>query len=84
MKPRTQEELEMFFLPTDGTCWDEEQFLEMRQWMEDEAAQKEYNSWLTILDSQTKESRNSPIPSSPSEGVLNEETNGAVTSMPAK
>jgi hypothetical protein len=56
-KPRTQQELEMFFLPTDGTCWDEEQFLEMRQWMEDEAAQREYQSWLDTINELHKDDK---------------------------
>jgi hypothetical protein len=47
----------MFFLPTDGTCWDEEQFLEMRQWMEDEAAQKEWLLWLDTINELHKDDK---------------------------
>jgi hypothetical protein len=57
MKPRTQEELEMFFLPTDGTSWDQDTLIEYRQWCEDAAAQLEYQSWLDTIDALHKETK---------------------------
>ena len=49
-KPRTQEELDLFYLPTDGTTWDEQLLLETRQWYEDKEAQREYKVWLDSIN----------------------------------
>ena len=56
MKPTTQEELDMFFLPTDGTAWDQE-IAEYHRFMEELAGDFEYASWLDTLNELHKEER---------------------------
>ena len=47
MKPRTQEELEMFLIPEDG--YDQE-LTDYHRFMEELAGDFEYNSWLDTLE----------------------------------
>ena len=57
MKPRSQKELDMFYLPSDGTCWNEQEMTEYMHWMEDFSAQLEYLSWLDTINELHKEDR---------------------------
>ena len=45
----------MFFLPSDGTCCNEQEMIEYRRFVEELAGDFEYNGWLDTLNELHKE-----------------------------